>query len=113
MSPVEPLPYTASQAAVAVCRDALHWRDDLRSLFTSAGVPRRLYDRYDDPANSKARIARLVLDDLAGQPGGPAVQRKIVEALCRLIKPHKDAADQVAGRAALAELKEEAKRVAV
>jgi hypothetical protein len=79
----------------------------------SAGVPRPSYDKYDDPTNSKAKIARLVLDDLGSRPGGPAVQRKIVEALCRLTKPHKDAPDQVAGRRALAELKEEAKRVAV
>ena len=67
MNPSEPLPYTVSQAAVAVCRDALHWRDDLRSLFMSAGVPRPLYDKYDDPTNSKAKIARLVLDELGGR----------------------------------------------
>ena len=53
MSKIEPLPTTVQSAAVRACRDALHWRDDLRAVFLTAGVPRSLYDKYDDPTNSK------------------------------------------------------------
>ncbi|MEU7615895.1 restriction endonuclease [Micromonospora rifamycinica] len=96
-------------AAIAVCRDAFHWRDDLRALFLNSGVARGLYDKYDDLANSKAKIARLIFDDLSARgPSGRQVQRKIVEELCRLSKPHRDAPDQAAGARALADLKREA-----
>lgn len=109
MSKIEPLPTTVQSAAVKACRDALHWRDDLRAVFLTAGVPRSLYDKYDDPANSKAKIARYLLSDLQGRgQSGFVIQRKVVEELCRMSKPHPDAPDQVAGKSALAELKREA-----
>ncbi len=104
-----PLPTTVQRAAVRVCRDAFHWRDDLRAVFTTAGVPASLYDRYDNPANSKAKIARFIFGALQerGEPGC-TVQHKIVEELCRMTKPSPDAPDQHAGKQALAELKREA-----
>lgn len=43
MSKIEPLPATVQSAAVRACRDALHWRDDLRAVFLTAGVPPSLY----------------------------------------------------------------------
>ncbi|MFD4906653.1 restriction endonuclease [Kitasatospora purpeofusca] len=104
-----PLPTAIARAAIAVCRDALHWRDDLRAIFLAAGVQRSHYDRYDLPELSKAKIARAILDDL-GTLGstGHSAQRKVVEELCQMNRPHADAPDQRAGTEALAELKREA-----
>jgi hypothetical protein len=82
MSKIEPLPTTVQSAAVRACRDALHWRDDLQAVFLTAGVPRSLYDKYDDPTNSKAKIAQYVLSDLqGGGESGFVIQRKVVEEL--------------------------------
>jgi hypothetical protein len=104
-----PVPTNVASAAIAVCRDALHWRGDLRAIFIAAGVPSALYDRYDLPGVSKAKIARLILDELRERgPAGHAIQRKIVEELCRMTKPHRDAPDQAAGAIALGDLKREA-----
>jgi hypothetical protein len=96
-------------AAIRVCRDALHWRDDLRAVLLTAGVPTALYEKYDHLGFSKAKLARAVFNELQdrGEPGF-AVQRKIAQELCRMSKPHSDAPDQVAGRASLADLKREA-----
>lgn len=89
MSKIEQLPTTVQRAAVRACRDALHWRDNLRAVFLAAGVPGSLYDKYDDPANSKAKIVRYVLSDLQGRgQSGFVIQRKVVEELCRMNKPH-------------------------
>ncbi|TXK35122.1 restriction endonuclease [Nonomuraea sp. C10] len=105
-----PVPTTVQRAVVAVCRDAFYFRDDVRAVFLQAGTPRTLYDKYDDPTVfSKAKIARTVQDELTsmGQPGF-LIQRKIVEELCRMTRPHSKATDQHAGAAALEELKREA-----
>ncbi|MEV4516181.1 hypothetical protein AB0K00_45375 [Dactylosporangium sp. NPDC049525] len=109
MASSDRLPLNVQQAVIAVCRDAIHFRDDLQAAFEGAGVPPELYARYNNPDNSKAKIARYVLSDLAsrGEPGY-AVQHKIVEDLCRLGRPHKDAPDQAAGVKALADLRREA-----
>jgi hypothetical protein len=53
----------------------------------TAGVSRHLYDKYDLPNVSKAKIARFIFSDL---------------------KPSPDAPDQQAGRAALTDLEHEA-----
>ncbi|MCL6302046.1 hypothetical protein [Streptomyces kronopolitis] len=95
------------RAAIAVCRDALHWRDDLRAIFHTAGVPRQLYNRYDQPGISKAKISRAIFDELHEQgAAGHAIQRKIIEELCNMRKAQADAPDQKAGAEALAELKQ-------
>jgi acetyl esterase/lipase len=100
------LPEAVRTAVVQVCRDAFYYRDDVRSLFVGAGVPPGLYDRYDSLENSKAKIARFVLNDLQSLgANGQTVQRKIVEELCHMDRPHPDAPDQERGRAALVELK--------
>jgi hypothetical protein len=104
-----PLPTPVQSAAIRVCRDALHWRDDLRAVFMTAGVSRNLYDKYDLPGVSKAKIARFIFSDLQERgEAGWAVQCKVVEELCRMNKPSPDAPDQQAGKTALAELKREA-----
>jgi len=109
-----PLSAPIQSAAVRVCRDALHWRDDLRAVLLVAGVPASLYEKYDCPLNSKAKIARFIFSELQQRgPSGFAVQRKIVEELCRMTKPHPDAQDQRAGQAALADLKREATTVQI
>lgn len=115
MSSAGALPANVQMAAVAVCRDALHWRDDLRAIFSIAGVPRDLYDRYDGPdGGSKAKIAHKILYDLCTRgAAGYAIQRRIVEELCRLDKPHRDAVDQDAGKRALRELKDAATRAQI
>lgn len=103
------IPETVRNAVIRVCRDAYHWRDDIRALFIGCGVPASLYDRYDQPDRSKAKIARAVLSDLhAMGDGGATIQRRIVEELCRMDRPHADAPDQARGKAALADLKREA-----
>jgi hypothetical protein len=114
MGKVDPLPATVQSAAVRVCRDALHWRGDLQAVFLAAGVPAPLYDKYDHLGFSKAKIARAVFNELQerGQPGF-TVQRKIVQELCRMTKPHPDAPDQVAAKASLADLKHEATAVQI
>lgn len=103
------VPETVRAAIVCVCRDAFHWRGDLRALFLGCGVPTVLYERYDHADFSKPKIARAVLSELhAMGPKGAAVQRKIVDELCRMGRPHPDAKDQAKGRAALAALRQEA-----
>lgn len=100
------MPETVRSAVVQVCRDAFHWRDDIRALFLGVGVPSALYDRYDQPEFSKAKIARAVLNDLqTSGANGRAVQRKVIVELCQMDRPHPDAPDPAKGRAALAELK--------
>jgi hypothetical protein len=103
------VPETVRQAVIRVCRSAFHWKGDVKSIFLDAGVPEAIYDRYDIEENSKARIARSVLNDLR-QLGarGVAIERKLIEELCRWERPHPDAPDQNAGVAALADLKREA-----
>lgn len=104
-----PLPFTVQQAIVVVCKDAFHYRDDVRAVFVQAGVPPTLYSNHDHPSNSKAKIARQVLSDLhALGHRGYAIQRRIVEELCRLSKPHAAAPDQHAGKRALDDLRNEA-----
>jgi hypothetical protein len=104
------VPETVRSTIVQVCRDAFHWRDDVRALFLNAGTPAAVYDRYNMPELSKAKIARAVLNELQSQgAGGHTVQRKIVEELCQMDRPHPDAPDQAKGRAALEELKRLAK----
>jgi hypothetical protein len=83
MSKIEPLPTTVQSATVRACRDALHWRDDLRAVFLTAGVPSSLYDKYDDPTNSKAKIARYVLSDLQGR-GQSGLANRILTRPTRL-----------------------------
>ncbi|MGQ0719901.1 MAG: hypothetical protein ACT4NP_21780 [Pseudonocardiales bacterium] len=92
-------PETVRQAVIQVCRHAFHWKSDVHSIFLDAGVPDAVYDRYDIEENSKARIARFVLNDLRelGAKGG-AIERKIVEELCRWDHPHRDAPDQASGK---------------
>lgn len=100
------MPETVRQATIQVCRTAFHWKSDLRGLFLDAGVPEGLYDRYDIEENPKAKIARFVLNELrALGPRGAAIERTIVEELCRWDRPHRDAPDQAQGRADLQELK--------
>ncbi len=100
---------TVRNAIIRVCRDAYHWKDDVRSLFIGCGVPESLYDRYDHHDFSKAKIARAVLNDLhAMGAAGIDIQCKIVEELCRMDRPHVDAPDKAKGKEALADLKREA-----
>lgn len=101
------IPETVRQAVIQVCRNAVHWKSDMRSIFLDAGVPEAMYDRYDIEENPKARIARFVFSDL-GELGarGITIERKIVEELCRWERPHREAPDQALGRAALDELKQ-------
>lgn len=104
-----PVPERVRAAVIQVCRDAFYYRDDVRAVFLDAGCPADLYDRHDDPnANSKAKVARFVLNDLQqmGQRGA-VIQRKIVEELCAMERPRPSAQDLVQGREALAELKRE------
>lgn len=101
-----PVSTSVVRAAIAVCRDALHWRDDLRGILLAAGVPRQLYERYDQLGMSKAKMARAIFDELHEQgSAGYVVQRKIIEELCSMRRPHADAPDQKAGSEALTELK--------
>jgi hypothetical protein len=105
------VPETVRRAVIEVCRDAFYYRDDVRSIFLDAGCPPAMYDRYDSPENSKAKIARAVLNDLrALGERGTAVQRRIVEELCHMDRPHPKA-DPVAGREALANLKRDATKI--
>lgn len=109
MGKTAPLPATVQSAAIRVCRDALHWRDDLRAVLVTAGVPVPLYEKYDHLGFSKSKLARAVFNELQERgEAGFVVQRKITQELCRMTKPHADAPDQVAGKAALADLKREA-----
>ncbi|MFD6567944.1 hypothetical protein [Micromonospora profundi] len=90
-----------------MCRDAFHYRNDVRAVSLAAGTPSSLYEVHDEVSrSSKARVARAVLDDLRarGEQGHATIVRKI-EELGRLNKPQRDAPDQRAGYLALEELK--------
>lgn len=104
------VPETVRQAVISVCHRAFHWKGDVRSIFLEAGVPEEIYDRHDIAENSKVAIARRVLYDLRqlGDARRVMIERKLVEELCRWDRPHRDAPDQEAGLAALADLKREA-----
>jgi hypothetical protein len=105
----QPVSEGVRAAVVQVCRDAFYYRDDVRAVFIDAGCPETMYDKYDDPSNSKAKIARFVLNDLRGLgERGAGVQRKLIAELCRMDRPRPDA-DPAKGREALANLKREAK----
>jgi hypothetical protein len=104
----QPVSEGVRAAVVQVCRDAFYYRDDVRAVFIDAGCPETMYDKYDDPSNSKAKIARFVLNDLRGLgESGVTVQRKLITELCRMDRPRPDA-DLAKGREALANLKREA-----
>lgn len=101
------MPEGVRAAVIQVCRHAFFYRDDVRAIFIDAGCPEVLYDRYDHPENSKAKITRFVLNDLRSQgKAGVVIQRKIVQELCRMDRPRPDA-DPAKGREALAALKRE------
>lgn len=103
------IPETVRAAIIRVCRDAFHWKDDVRAVFINSGVPEFLYERYDHSDLSKAKIARRVLNDLQSmETTGVTIQKKIIEELCRMDRPYSDAPDQAKGRVALADLKREA-----
>lgn len=104
------IPETVRSAVVSVCKDAFHWRSDVRAVFLTAGVDASLYDRYDtQEAMSKPKVARAVLGDLQRMGAeGERIQRAIVEELCRMDRPRPDAPDPVRGQQALADLKREA-----
>ncbi len=97
------VPSEVQEAAIKVCGSALLYRDRLRGIFLSAGVPVALYDRYDDPSRSKFVIARQIFGDLdqAGEAGA-AIQLRIVEELSLLKKPDPEASDYRAGIEAIA-----------
>lgn len=102
----KPVPEAVRSAIIGACRDAFHWRDDVKSLFITCGVPPALYDRYDEQGMSKPKIARGVLNDIQAMGAkGDAIQIRIVDELCLMDKPHPDAPDQKKGREALAHLK--------
>ncbi len=104
----KPVPTSVQSEVVAVCRDSFHWRDDVKAVLLASGVPEALYNRYE-AVGGKAKIARGVLIELQGMgPAGWRVQRKIVEELCGMDRPHRDAPDQRRGRTALADLKRKA-----
>jgi hypothetical protein len=100
----QPVPEGVRAAVVQVCRDAFYYRDDVRAVFIDAGCPETMYDKYDEPGNSKAKIACFVLSDLRGLgESGAIVQRKLIAELCRMDRPRPDA-DLAKGREALANL---------
>lgn len=104
------IPETVRSTVVRVCKDAFHWRSDVRAVFLTAGVPESLYDRYDSQeAMSKPKVARAVLGDLQRMgTRGEQIQHAIVAELCRMERPHPDAPDPERGKQALADLKREA-----
>ncbi|AEA29011.1 hypothetical protein Psed_6947 (plasmid) [Pseudonocardia dioxanivorans CB1190] len=105
------MPEGVRAAVIRVCRDAFYYRDDVRAIFLDAGCPAAMYDRYDVLDNSKAKIARFVLNDLRSLGGqGQAIQRKLVQELCQMDRPRPEA-DPVGGREAIAELKREATKI--
>ncbi|WP_024445143.1 restriction endonuclease [Mycolicibacterium iranicum] len=107
MSAAQPLSAAVRAEVLTVCRTAFYYRDDLKSLMLTAGVPAAVYNRYDHPEISKVKIARSVLDELheLGSAGW-AVQRKIVVQLCGMTRPANGVEDTAAGKAALATLKQ-------
>ena len=107
MSAAQPLSAAVRAEVLTVCRTAFYYRDDLKSLMLTAGVPAAVYNRYDHPEIAKVKIARSVLDELheLGSAGW-AVQRKIVVQLCGMTRPANGVEDIAAGKAALAALKQ-------
>src|SRR5258707_13643040 len=101
MTKIEPLPIPVRSAAIKVCRDALHWRDDLRAIFLTAGVPGSPYDPDDYPRNSKVKIARVVFGDLEARgEAGYVIPRQNVEEPCKNTQHKPDAPPQSAGQTA-------------
>ena len=106
MSGPQPLSAAVRTEVLTVCRTALHYRDDLKSLMLGAGVPAAVYNRYDHPDISKVRITRSVLDEMHELgPKGWAVQRKIIVELCGMQRPANGVEDIATGRDALAALR--------
>jgi hypothetical protein len=99
-------PFQVQEAAIQVCGSAFYYRSRVKGVFLSAGVPATMYDRYDDPNQSKFLIARQIFADLdqKGEPG-TAIQLRIVEELSLLRGPDPNAQDGRSGAAAIARLK--------
>jgi hypothetical protein len=105
------VPEVLRSAVVRVCRDAFWYRGDVEALFLAAGVSPALWARHSADDASKARIARGVLSELASLgSSGDVIQKRIISELCRMSKPHPEAPDEAKGRAALDDLRAEAKR---
>ncbi len=93
------------EAAVQVCGQAFYYRDSLRGVFVSAGVPPELYDRYNVETSSKFVVARQVLTALAGQgPAERAILLRIINDLANLSGPVPTATDPAAGEQAIRQL---------
>lgn len=99
------IPFDVKQAFIRACGKAFWYRDPLKELFLQAGVPESLLDRYAD--ESKFKLARHVMAELDKRgPSGLAIQRRLIQEMCRLRNLPDEAADREAGLQALRDLKQ-------
>ncbi|MGY2119165.1 hypothetical protein ACW9HR_35180 [Nocardia gipuzkoensis] len=105
-APLKPLSAAVLTEVLTVVREAFYYRGDFKSLLLGAGVPGRIYARYDTADNAKVKIARFVLDELRdlGEVGW-RIQHKVVAELAAMERPANDVADPKAGKLALARLR--------
>ncbi|WP_322770023.1 hypothetical protein, partial [Frankia sp. Cr1] len=101
------VPNEVQEAAIKVCGAAFHYRSRLRGVLVSSGVPEQMYERFAAVSNSKYTIARQVFGELENRgPAGAAIQQRIVEELCLVKKPDREAPDQKAGIEAIEDLRD-------
>lgn len=100
------VPGEVVEAAVRVCGRAFHYKDQLRSVLISAGVPGKLFDRWNVDGASKYVISRHVLTGLISRGSvGQDVVRRVFTDLANLTAPDAAAPDQDAGRLAIRDLR--------
>lgn len=106
------IPFDVRQAFIRACGKAFWYKDPLRELFLHSGIPESLFDRYAD--ESKFKLARHVLAELDQRgPSGLAIQRRLIQEMCRLRNVPDEAADREAGLQALRDLKQLASKTGV
>jgi hypothetical protein len=77
------LPFDVVQAAIKVAGSAFWYKDPLKRLFIRAGVPARMFERYEH--EGKYVIARHIFGDLEGLGDtGYDISKKIVQELCSI-----------------------------
>src|SRR5579862_1570151 len=102
---MDPVPYEIMEAMVQCFGKAFHYKDGVATFFLTQGVPRPLVDKYRN--EPKFIWARRLLTELSQTEDGRLLQRKVLNALCRLRKvPDSQIADPNAALDALRQLKD-------
>jgi hypothetical protein len=102
---MEKLPFEISEQMIQCFGRCFHLKDMVASFLLSAGVPKRLVEKYRH--EYKFVWARRILEELGESEDGKLIQRKLLTNLCKLRNlPDPKVDDRNAGLDALRKLKD-------